>query len=116
MLLTVGVPAGTAAPGPTPRDEPPPTERPFLDVREDAAAREAPGTPAQDALRRSLGLHGVVDVDPLTGTPRVVARLDGFLTVRSDRGAVEIVLDYVRANPGVFKIDGDDLEIGRAHV
>ena len=57
-----------------------PAERPFLDVREDAAAREAPGTPAQEALRRSLGMHGVVDVDPLTGTPRVVARLDGFLT------------------------------------
>lgn len=109
MLLAVGVPAGTAAPGPTPRDEPPPTERPFLDVREDAAAREAPGTPAQDALRRSLGLHGVVDVDPLTGTPRVVAKLDGFLTGPSDRDAVEIVLDYVRANPGVFKLDRDDL-------
>jgi hypothetical protein len=109
MLLAVGVPAGTAASGPTPRDEPPPTERPFVDVREDAAAREAPGTPAQDALRRSLGLHGVVDVDPLTGTPRVVARLDGFLTGPSDRDAVEIVLDYVRANPGVFKLDEDDL-------
>src|SRR5688572_20088987 len=109
MLLAVGVPGGTAAPGPTSRDEPPPTERPFLDVREDAAAREAPGTPAQDALRRSLGLHGVVDVDPLTGTPRVVGRLDGFLTGPSDRDAVEIVLDYVRANPGVFKLDEDDL-------
>jgi hypothetical protein len=85
------------------------TERPFLDVREDAAAREAPDTPAQVALRRSLGLQGVVDVDPLTGTPRVVARLDGFLTRPSGRDAVDIVLDYVRANSGVFKLDEDDL-------
>ncbi|MGH3035581.1 MAG: M36 family metallopeptidase, partial [Gaiellaceae bacterium] len=79
------------------------------DVREDAAAREAPGTPAQDALRSSLGVHGVVDVDPLTGTPRVVARLDGFLTEPSDRDAVDVVLDYVRANPGVFQLDEGDL-------
>ncbi|MGH3057285.1 MAG: hypothetical protein ACRDPP_03485, partial [Gaiellaceae bacterium] len=75
-LLAAGVPAGGAAPSPQRpeqrRAEPPLAERPFLDVREDAAAREAPGTPAQDALRSSLGVHGVVDVDPLTGTPRVV--------------------------------------------
>jgi len=107
-LLAVGVSAGTAASAP-PRLEPTPTERPFLDVREDASAREARATPAQESLRRSLGLQGVVDVDPLTGTPRVVARLDGFLTGPSNRDAVEIVLDYVRANPGVFKLDEDDL-------
>jgi hypothetical protein len=107
-LLAAGVPAGTAASAP-PRSEPPTTERPFLDVREDAAEREAPSTSEQDALRRSLGLHGVVDVDPLTGTPRVVARLDGFLTGPSDRDAVEIVLAYVRTNPGVFRLDEDDL-------
>jgi extracellular elastinolytic metalloproteinase len=101
------VPIGTASPAPRP--EPRPTERPFFDLREDAAAREAPGAPAQNSLRRSLGLHGVVDVNPLTGTPRVVARLDGFLTGPSDRDAVDVVLDYVRANPGVFKLDEDDL-------
>lgn len=107
-LLALGVPAGSAAPAPQ-RAVPKSTERPFLDVREDAAAREAPGTHAQDSLRRSLGMHGVVDVDPLTGTPRVVARLDGFLTGPSDRDAVDVVLDYVRAHPGVFRLDEDDL-------
>ena len=101
------MPAGASAP--PQREAPKATDRPFLDVREDAAAREAPGTPAQDSLRRALGVHGVVDVDPLTGTPRVVARLDGFLTGPSDRDAVDVVLDYVRANPGVFKLDEDDL-------
>ena len=107
-LLAVGVPAGAAAP-PPPRSEPTPIERPFLDVREEASAREARATPAQESLRRSLGIQGVVDVDPLTGTPRVVARLDGFLTEPSDRDAVAVVLDYVRANPGVFELDEGDL-------
>ena len=107
-LLGLGVPAGAASPAPQ-RPGAKAAELPFFDVREDAAAQEAPATPAQEALRRSLGLHGVVDVDPLTGTPRVVARLDGFLTGPSDRDAVEIALDYVRANQGVFKLDEDDL-------
>jgi extracellular elastinolytic metalloproteinase len=108
-VLAVAAPAGMAASGPPQRVGAAPSERPFLDVREDAAAREAPATPAQDALRRSLGLHGVVDVDPLTGTPRVVARLDGFLTGPSDRDAVDIALDYVRANEAVFGLDENDL-------
>ena len=111
-LLAAGVPAGSVAPGQRPEQRQaatPPAERPFLDVREDAAAREAPDTRAQDALRSALGVHGVVDVDPLTGTPRVVARLDGFLTDPSDRDAVDVVLDYVQANEAVFRLDEGDL-------
>ncbi|HEX2044798.1 MAG TPA: M36 family metallopeptidase [Gaiellaceae bacterium] len=80
--------------------------RPLLDVRSAPPAR---ANAAQDELRRSLGVHGVVDVDPLTGTPRVVAKLDGYLTGRSARDAKDVALDYVRANPGVFKLDEDDL-------
>jgi extracellular elastinolytic metalloproteinase len=109
VLVAVGAPAVPAAPGNPTRKTPPPSERPFLDVREDAAEREAEGTPAQDALRRSLGLQGVVDVDPLTGTPRVVARLDGFLTRPSPDDAAKVALDYVRARPAVFGLDEDDL-------
>lgn len=72
-----------------------------------ATASRAPEPGA--GLRASLGWQGVVDVDPLTGTPRVVARLDGFLTQPSGRDAVDLVLDYVRANEAVFKLDTDDL-------
>src|SRR5262245_29873027 len=31
-------------------------------------------------MRSELGDQGIVELDPLTGTPRQVARLDGFLT------------------------------------
>jgi hypothetical protein len=71
-LLAVGVPSGTAAPAPPRLEQRPPehtrTERPFLDVRVNTAAAPKRTTGAQEALRRSLGVHGVVDVDPLTGT------------------------------------------------
>ncbi len=76
------------------------------------SAATAAGTPAaapDESLRASLGLQGVVDLDPLTGTPRVVARLDGFLTEPAGGDAVDIVLEYVRANESVFGLDEDDL-------
>ena len=61
------------------------------------------------ALRRTLGRQGVVDVDPRTDTPRVVARLDGFLTHPDSDGAATIVLDYVRDHPETFRLDSDDI-------
>jgi extracellular elastinolytic metalloproteinase len=45
----------------------------------------------------------------LTGTPRVVARLDGFLTGPSSRRPAARVLDYVRAHESLFRLDADDL-------
>ncbi|HET9214111.1 MAG TPA: M36 family metallopeptidase [Gaiellaceae bacterium] len=50
-----------------------------------------------------------MDVDPVTGTPRVVARLDGFLTGPSELAPADVVLAYVRASEGVFGLDEDDL-------
>ena len=38
---------------------------------------------AQRALERRLGPQAVVDIDAETGTPRVLARLDGTLSARS---------------------------------
>jgi extracellular elastinolytic metalloproteinase len=72
-----------------------------------ATASRAP-EPAE-GLRASLGWQSVVDVDPLTGTPRVVAKLDGFLTQPSERDPAELVLDYVRGHEAVWKLDADDL-------
>ncbi len=72
-----------------------------------ATAAERPG--AVPDAHELVRLHRVVDVDPLTGTPRVVAQLDGFLTAPAAGGAQDIVLEYVRAHPGLFKLDADDL-------
>jgi extracellular elastinolytic metalloproteinase len=83
--------------------------RPFFDVRAAAGAAAQAANPAQAALERALGLDAVVEIDGLTGTPSAVARRDGFLTAPSTRDARAVVLDYVRARPGVFKLDAGDL-------
>lgn len=62
-----------------------------------------------EALRSSLGLQGIVDLDPVTGTPRLVARLDGFLTEPRAGDAPALVLGYVREHEGVFGLDEEDL-------
>ncbi len=64
---------------------------------------------ATATLARGLGPLGVVDVDPVTGTPRLVAKLDGFLTGASDRRPPAIALAYVRERPRVFGLDSGDL-------
>jgi hypothetical protein len=66
-------------------------------------------TRAQRALDRSLGSQGVVQVNPETGTPRAVLKLDGFLTGASNAGAQQIALDYVDAHLGAFGIQRADL-------
>jgi len=70
--------------------------------------RGARQTPAQRAaiadLKHSLGMQGIVSIDPLTGTPRQVARLDGFLTRASSKPAARIALDYVRGHDDVFRL------------
>src|ERR1700712_4939980 len=48
-------------------------------------AARASSRPATQQLRRSLGDQALVEMDGTTGTPRIVARLDGFLTGRSSK-------------------------------
>jgi extracellular elastinolytic metalloproteinase len=74
-----------------------------------ARAALATDAPAMATLRSRLGSQAVLDVDPMTGTPRQVARLDGFLTGRSTASAAGVALGYVRANPGVFRLSAADL-------
>ena len=61
-------------------------------------------------LARTLGRQGIVDIDPGSGRPRVVARLDGYLTGPSRAAPERIALDYLRAHADVFGLDGDDLD------
>ena len=64
---------------------------------------------AAAALGRDLGQQGVVTLDPLTGTPSMVARLNGFLTARSAAQPTVIALDYVRSHRAVFGLSNGDL-------
>lgn len=83
----------------------------FFDVRSGGSPVSRPeAVAAQRALARSLGPQGVVDVDPRTGTPRAVSRLDGFLTGPSGAPAADVALIYVRANRSAFGLTAADLD------
>ncbi len=55
--------------------------------------------------QQRLGRQGVIDLDRRTGTPRVLARLDGTLTGASSRSPEAIATAYVRANLGHARPD-----------
>lgn len=64
---------------------------------------------ASARFRNSLGTQGVVELDPNTGTPAQVTKLDGFLTGKSAKKAEDVALAYVKAHPEVFKLSDADL-------
>jgi extracellular elastinolytic metalloproteinase len=68
------------------------------------------------ALRRSLGRDAVVDIDPLTQTPRAVARIDGFLAAPSAASPEGIARAYLRANRAVFRVDEGSLTLAKAYT
>jgi extracellular elastinolytic metalloproteinase len=76
-------------------------------LRERAAAANA--RPATAALRHSLGAQAVLDMDGLTGTPRQVSRLDGFLTGPQRGMPVDIALGYIRRNLAAFGLTPAEL-------
>jgi len=65
---------------------------------------------ARVSLARSLGTLGVLQSDPVTGTLRSVARLDGFLTDASAAPATSVALGYVRTNRMAFGLRLADLK------
>ncbi|WP_329004263.1 M36 family metallopeptidase [Kribbella sp. NBC_00709] len=66
-------------------------------------------TAAAKKFRDSLGTQGVVQVDPNTGTPAQVTKLNGFLTGKSGKKATDVALGYVKAHPEIFKLSAADL-------
>jgi extracellular elastinolytic metalloproteinase len=82
--------------------------KPFLDVRQShaPAKQQAPIRPATaeaaQNLENALGTQGVVSLDRVTGTPRVVAKLNGYLTGPSGQAPARIALGYVRGHPNLF--------------
>ncbi len=78
------------------------------------------GTPAQvGKLRSELGPSAIVDIDPLTGTPRNLTALDRYLTGPRDGSARSVVLSYVRghlAELGLRSPDLSTLTLSRDYV
>ncbi|WP_049793302.1 M36 family metallopeptidase [Conexibacter woesei] len=102
--VAAGLPAVAGAVGELPLRE----GQGRFDQRAAATAQPVATAPAQ-RLARSLGPQAVVQVDPVTGTPRQVARTDGTLTEPSADAPAEIALRYVRANRDLFKLSDADL-------
>ena len=62
-------------------------------------------------LQKRLGSQGVVDLDRRTGTPRVLARLDGTLTgAVGARARRRSPPSYVRANLSVLGLTAADFD------
>jgi extracellular elastinolytic metalloproteinase len=61
-------------------------------------------------LRDGLGVQGIVEIDGFTGTPRRVARLDGYLTKTSSKKPSAIALAYVKAHADVFGLNAATLK------
>jgi len=70
-------------------------------------------------LRDALGIQGIVDLDNATGTPRRVAKLDGFLTAASRKKPETIARDYLKAHSDVFGLSAaavDALKLRQNYV
>jgi extracellular elastinolytic metalloproteinase len=72
-------------------------------------AAAAAARPATAALESALGKQAVVDLDGTTGTPRLVARLDGYLTCPSGASAAAVTLGYVNAHRAALGLTSKDL-------
>jgi hypothetical protein len=76
-------------------------------------AARASTRPTTQRLRTSLGLQAVVDMDGLTGTPRMLARLDGYLTRPSRASAAAVTMTYVRDHLAALGLSRSDLRTFR---
>jgi hypothetical protein len=92
----------------------PPQPLPFFDVRDGGAIAPSSAPPttreARTELRTALGRQGVLDIDPRTGTPRALERLDGTLTAPRRGNPRTIALDYVRSREAAIGLDASDLQ------
>ncbi|MFL6131395.1 MAG: M36 family metallopeptidase [Nocardioidaceae bacterium] len=82
-------------------------------------AARANARPATTRLKASLGGQSIVDIDGTTQTPRLVAKLNGFLTPPSSTSARLVTLHFVeqnRAALGLARRDLATLRLSRTYV
>src|SRR5262245_34829710 len=79
------------------------TNKQALEARK--ARLEAHPNAGVRSLSRQLGAQGIIDIDPVTGTPRQLARIDGFLSAPSSRSPEAIARSYVRQHQDVFGLN-----------
>jgi extracellular elastinolytic metalloproteinase len=90
-----------------------------------AVAPGARATLARVALARRLGTQGVIQSDPVTGTLRMVGRLDGYLTGPSADAASAVGMGFVsrhlaafgltKADLATFRLEKDYVDIAGTH-
>jgi extracellular elastinolytic metalloproteinase len=112
-LVLAGVPAGAAR---AQQGKVPNAPLSFLDASTGApTVPPAPGVSAAALrLREQLGSQTIVDVDPKTGTPRQIMRLDGFLTGPHHRPPREVAEEWIDENTdllGLTDRDEDRLQV-----
>ena len=73
------------------------------------SASRAYGRGATKALAQSITGKAVFDIDGTTGTVRSLARLDGFLTGKSNKPAEKVALSYVKSNHSALGLTNADL-------
>ncbi|WP_181772835.1 M36 family metallopeptidase [Amycolatopsis pittospori] len=118
LLALVTAPMAGAAPVPGAVHTTPDRSGKDVDVRD--TARTGPRALSSQAqlsasragsvakARAELGNQALLDFDELTGTPRVLARTDGFLTGPSTKSPRDIVLNYLREQEGLVGLSAAD--------
>ncbi len=105
-LLLLGRVDAAGAPAPAPVASRP--LQAFLDVRRPIASTEGLAI-ATEGAQAALGRTTLVKLDPRTGTPRFVGRLDGYLSPPSTRSARSIAMGFVRAHLDAFGLTEQDV-------
>jgi extracellular elastinolytic metalloproteinase len=85
----------------------------FLDIRLSGARVHVSGPAAVLRARRAfasrLGEQRIVDIDPLTGTPRWLGRRDGYLSGPARGPASKVAMRWVRAHLALLGLSAADL-------
>ena len=74
------------------------------------AASKAASRGATRAFAKALPPKAILDIDGTTGTVRMLAKLDGYLSGKSNKKATTVALKYVRANHDALGLTTGDLK------